>query len=149
MVRGKLLSGSEQARIVKSLAKGTSVTEIAKEVGRDTRTVKKYVAQPEKKYTRPKGPCKTSVTRREKTLLKRAMAKNPLASSKSTFEGAGVTPKGKTTRNKVLKEIGKVVKPRARPSLSKKHKTARFNWAKVFNRRERTVFSMMWNRNLR
>ncbi|KAF4687115.1 hypothetical protein FOZ60_004264 [Perkinsus olseni] len=136
MGRGKLLTTSERASIVKQLSQGVSVGEIAKKLGRDTRTVKEYVSQPEKEYKRPKGAYKTSVTSKEKTRLKRALAQNPLASSKRIFDEAGVTPKGKTTRNKVLEEIGKVVKPRPRPSLTQKHKKDRLDWARANLKRD-------------
>ncbi|KAF4647351.1 hypothetical protein FOZ61_004295, partial [Perkinsus olseni] len=52
------------------------------------------------------------------------------------FDEAGVTPKGKTTRNKVLKEVGKVVKPRPRPSLTQKHKKDRLDWARANLKRD-------------
>ena len=61
--------------------------------------------------------------------LKREMAKNPHATSKSIFGAAAAPIVGKTTRCKALQSIGSVNSPIKRPLLSKEHKAKRVEWA--------------------
>ncbi len=72
---------------------------------------------------------KTSVTAREKNLLKRKIVMSPLATSKATFMAARVKSKCKTTRCKVFNELGPVVKVQPCPMLTSKHKAKRLEWA--------------------
>ncbi|KAF4723771.1 hypothetical protein FOZ62_027679, partial [Perkinsus olseni] len=130
MARKNLLTTAEKAQIVKLLSQGSTSLEISKKIGRDHRTVKAYIENPSKEYVRPKGPYKKSVTSREKTLLKRSMAKGPLRSSKDIFEDAGVNKLGKSARCQLLKTIGKVKTANKKPHLTQKHKQQRLTWAR-------------------
>ncbi|KAF4673376.1 hypothetical protein FOL47_010622 [Perkinsus chesapeaki] len=136
MSRGKQLSDSERAEIVKMLAAGKTTLEISKALKRDHRTVKEYVENPTKRPLGHPGPTKKSVTSREKTRLKREMARSPLATSKEIFEGAGVTMKPKTSRNRVLNQLGGVKKAIAKPALTARHKKTRYEWAENNIKRE-------------
>ncbi|EER08640.1 hypothetical protein Pmar_PMAR017695, partial [Perkinsus marinus ATCC 50983] len=49
------LSDSEKSLIVKRLAEGKRTLDIAKELARDHRTIKKYLADPSKVYSRKGG----------------------------------------------------------------------------------------------
>ncbi|KAF4698363.1 hypothetical protein FOZ63_028794, partial [Perkinsus olseni] len=130
MPQKSLLTDTEKAVVVKRLAEGAKSLEIAKELERDHRTIKKYLEDPSKVYQRRGGSYEKSVTPREKRKLKREMARTPLATSKELFDAAGVSKGSKSTRCKVLKSIGKVLKANPRPSLTKSHKEKRVQWAK-------------------
>ena len=54
----------------------------------------------------------------------------PLNSSKSIFGEAGVEDVSHDTRCKILKTMGKVVKAKPRPPLSKKHMCNKVSWEK-------------------
>ncbi|KAF4668658.1 hypothetical protein FOL47_002918 [Perkinsus chesapeaki] len=129
MARGTFLTESERSTIIKCLASGETALQISKKLGRDPRTVKSFINDPSRKYVRPKGAYKTSVTPRERTRLKRAVNRTPLSTSKRLFEEAGIPMKCKTTRCRVLKSIASVKKPRATPLLTTKHRQARLQWA--------------------
>ncbi|EER13585.1 Transposable element Tc3 transposase, putative [Perkinsus marinus ATCC 50983] len=105
------------AVVVKRLAEGAKNLEVVKELGRDHRTIKKYLEDPSKVYQRGRK-------------LKREMVRAPLATSKELFDAAEVSKGSKSTRCKVLKSIGKVLKANPRPSLTKTHKEERVRWAK-------------------
>ena len=61
--------------------------------------------------------------------LKFALAKNPLASSKTIFEQAGNKRGCRRTRCNILNDIAKNTKPVSRPPLTKQHKAKRVKWA--------------------
>ncbi|KAF4718522.1 hypothetical protein FOZ63_011875, partial [Perkinsus olseni] len=130
MSRGSQLSDSERAEVIKLLAAGKTTLEISKILKRDHRTIKTFVANPEKRPEGHRGPTKKSVTAREKTRVKRAMAKQPLGTSKEIFEAAGVSMKPKSSRNRVLGQLGKVRKSVGKPSLTARHKAMRLDWAR-------------------
>ena len=73
------------------------------------------------------------VTSREIWKLKFAVAKNPLASSKTIFEQAGIEPLivhvGKLTCCNILNDIAKNRKPMSRLPLTKQCKAQRVKWA--------------------
>ena len=73
------------------------------------------------------------VTSREIWKLKFAVAKNPLASSKTIFEQAGIEPLivhvGKLTCCNILNDIAKNRKPVSRLPLTKQCKAQRVKWA--------------------
>ena len=57
--------------------------------------------------------------------------KIPLNSSKAIFEEIGVEDVSRNTRCRILRTMGKVVKAKARPPLSKKHKLVTLNEKKL------------------
>ncbi len=61
MGRGQLLGSSERSQVIKQLGKNIPIATIAKKLGRDIRTVKKFVEEPAKVYTRPKGLYKVRI----------------------------------------------------------------------------------------
>ena len=61
--------------------------------------------------------------------LEFALAKNPLASSKTIFEQAGIDRACRKTRCNILNDIAKNTKPVSRPPLTKQHKEKRVKWA--------------------
>ncbi|KAF4684661.1 hypothetical protein FOZ60_007429 [Perkinsus olseni] len=120
MSRGSQLSDSERAEVIKLLAAGKTTLEISKILKRDHRTIKTFVANPEKRPEGHRGPTKKSVTAREKTRVKRAMAKQPLGTSKEIFEAAGVSMKPKSSRNRVLGQLGWILHGTSPPPRMKR-----------------------------
>ncbi|KAF4652486.1 hypothetical protein FOL47_011053 [Perkinsus chesapeaki] len=57
-------------------------------------------------------------------------------SSKEIFEGTGVTMKPKTSRNRVLNQLGRVKQAIAKPALTARHKKTRYEWAENNIKRE-------------
>ncbi len=47
--------------MIKQLGKNIPIATIAKRLGRDVRTVKKFGEEPDKVYTCHKGPCKVRI----------------------------------------------------------------------------------------
>ncbi|EER03531.1 Transposable element Tc3 transposase, putative [Perkinsus marinus ATCC 50983] len=126
MPQKSLLTDTEKAVVVNRLAEGAKSVEVAKELGRDHRTIKKYLEDPSKVYQRRGGPYEKSVTPREKRKLKREMARTPLATSKELFDAAGV--QGAEEHREGLES-----QPQAfldEKFSSKTHKEKRVRWAK-------------------
>ncbi len=70
---------------MKILAAKVQTADIAKRLKRDHRTIRKYV-----KNINTQRKINTQMTSREMKRLKFALAKNPLASSKTIFEQSGI-----------------------------------------------------------
>ena len=132
MGRRKELTSEEKTIIIKRLGDGKSTLEIAKMIGRDNRTVKKYVADSKAARKRSgKGKMKV-VSKRKLSLIKRVLNKNPLANSKKIFDDAGAGNVSRSTRCRVLRHLGKCVKPDIRPPLKSSHKVKRVEWAQTY-----------------
>ena len=103
--------------------------DIAKRLKRDHRTIKKYVSNINTQRKKRSDANKRKVTSRDMRKLKFALAKNPLASSKTIFEQAGIDRACRKTRCNILNDIAKNTKPVSRPPLIKQHKEKRVKWA--------------------
>lgn len=132
MGKNKDLSSKEKASIVKFLGEGRTTIEISRLLARDHRTIKAFVSNGEKtRKKRVEAPYRT-LTVRDLSALKREMIKQPLSSSASIFSAVGLGHTPKTTRNRVLKTLGKVRKAKTRPPLNQKHKDKRLAWCKKY-----------------
>ena len=129
MGRRRSVSQNEKTEIVKMLAAKVETVEIAKRLKRDHRTIKKYVENINTARKKRSDAGKRKVTSREMRKLKFALAKNPLASSKTIFEQSGVDRPCRKTRCNILNDIAKNTKPASRPPLTKQHKAKRVKWA--------------------
>ena len=90
MGRRRSVSQNEKAEIVKLLAAKVQTVEIAKRLKGDHRTIKKYVENINTARKKRSDAGKRKVTSREMRKIKFALAKNPLASSKTIFEQSGI-----------------------------------------------------------
>ena len=132
MGRKRDLSDTEKSTIRVHLCQGLDTLAISKILHRDHRTIQRYVnagVEGRKKY--PKSGFKT-VKGREIRKLKREMAKNPHRTSKSLFEAAGVATTPKTTRCRVLKTMGRVMKKSPKSPLTSNHREKRLEWARRY-----------------
>ncbi|XP_076056525.1 uncharacterized protein LOC143034407 isoform X2 [Oratosquilla oratoria] len=120
MGRKGALSQAEKSKIVQSIHNKISTLEIAKELDRDHRTIKKFVTNPELCNGRSdKGKIhkKALVSRRAMSRIEREVHCNPLETSKKVFENAGVPDVPKSTRCRILRTVAKCGKPEVRPPL--------------------------------
>ena len=72
------------------------------------------------------------VSKRKLSLIKRVLNKNPLANSKKIFDDAGIGSVSRSTRCKVLRHLGKYVKPDIRPPLKSSHKMKHVEWTQTY-----------------
>ena len=123
------LNNAARARITSLLGEGKGTLEISRIMGMDHRTIKSFVVS----GNAGKIPLKEG-SPRDLRNLKREMARNPNATSKSIFDAAAAPKVGKTTRCKALQSIGKIKSPIKRSLLSKKHKAKRVEWAERYHK---------------
>ena len=133
MGRKGALSQAEKSKIVQRLHNKISTLDIAKELHRDHRTIKRYCTNPQLcngRSDKGKNRRKPFLSRRTMSKIKREVRRNPLETSKQVFEKVGVPDVPKTTRCRILKTIAKYGKPEVRPQLKDIHKKKRMEWAK-------------------
>lgn len=112
MGRGKDLSEQERNFIIKEIAKGKPQAEIASQIGRHLKTIKRFLADPKlRKERKDKGKLR-KISARDVRHLKVTLRKNPGATSKEIFSASGVKDVSKSTRNSVL---GKFAKQKKKP----------------------------------
>ena len=126
------LTDADRLKITSMLGYGKSTLEIAKNMNRDHRTIKRFVVSGQTKRKTPKRCHLRRLSPRDIRKLKVETAKTPHATSKSIFENAGVPKMAKTARCQTLKSLAKVMKPIKQPPLSKCHKTKRVEWARKY-----------------
>jgi len=125
------LTDSEKQRIIAGLAEGLSVLDLAKELGRDRRTVESYVKSPNIKERKDKGK-RRKISLRDKRQIHRQLIREPNGTSASIFQKAGAAQMSRATRCSVLNEIAKNIKPISRPPLNETHKQKRLDWAQMY-----------------
>jgi hypothetical protein len=78
---------------------------------RDHRSIKKYVKNINTQRKKRSDAGKRKVSSREMRKLRTALAKNPLASSKTIFEQSGIDRTCRKTHCNILNDIAKNTKP--------------------------------------
>ena len=132
MGRKSNLTHEEKNKIVRHVTEGLSITHIAKILGRDRRTIAKFLKNQGGTRKIRDDPKSKLLNERDMRRLKVEMSRHVSSTSKRIFEAAGLPDIPKTTRNRVLRNLGKVKKSKRRPYLSKKHKEKRLEWAKRY-----------------
>lgn len=112
MGKKKDLSALEQAKIIKLLGQGHTATSIAKILGRDVRTIRKFITNGKQERKKRNEAKVKKITKREMVLRKREVARNPLSSSAALFKAAGIGEVPRTTRCRILQTIGTVKSPK-------------------------------------
>ena len=102
------LTNDEKSSIRILLGQGLDTLDISKVLKRDHRTIQRYVN--EGKCGRKKCPKRgfKKVSRREINRIKHVMIKTPHLTSKRIFEEANVENIARSTRCRVLRDMGKV-----------------------------------------
>jgi transposase len=134
MGRKKDLTSPERAEIVRLLSIGNTTNDIAKTLGRDHRTIKKYVQRSEGGRKKRDEPKRRKISDKQVTRLKREATKTPLASSAMIFKSCGIDNMSRSGRCKVLRELGQVKKAQTRPRITAQHREKRLNWARTYQK---------------
>ena len=126
------LTTDEKNKIVQMLSDGERSNDIAKKLGRDHRTIKKFVDNSQSGRKKREEKPFRKLCNRDLNRIKREVVRRPLASSKDLFTSVGLGDIPRSTRCRVLKQVAKVKKTTKRPPLSQKHREKRVEWAKRY-----------------
>ena len=132
MGKGESLSQDERIIIPQKLAEGLKPSQIARLLDRDTRTIKKAIMNINftRKTRSDRG--KFILSARDLRKLKSTVKKQPLSTSKSIFNSAGLGEFGRTTRCKALKMVSRVTRAVKRPYLTIRHCKQRMSWSRQY-----------------
>ena len=118
-------------------------TEIAKELFRDHKTVKRFIDNANQTRKRCDQGVKRKISRRQMSAIKRKAVQQSLLTSKQIFEQAGVSGIARTTRCRILNTVAKPVKPSIHLPLTARHRNRRLEWAKKYAKTDfQTVLSI-------
>ena len=109
------LTSNEKSTIVSELGNGKTTIEISKILGRDHRTVKKFVQFPISVRSREDKGKSRVASNRTLSCVKRKVVRNPCLTSIELFKCVGREDVSKTIRCRLLKQVAKNVKPVTRP----------------------------------
>ena len=126
------LTDSEKSKIVKRLSEGCSTLEIAKILGRDHRTIKRFVANSQQGRKKRISKKSRKLTAKDLRRNKREATRNPLSSSAAIFRNGNLPGVPRSTRCSVLRDMAKVREAGTRPPLNKTHKFKRQELAKKY-----------------
>ena len=126
------LSKTEKTKIVQMLAEGNKTVEISNVLGRDHRTIKRFVAQPQDTRKKRVEKKRRTLSAKDLRRIGREVKKNPLATSATIFENCNLADVPRSTRCNILREVADVKKAQKRPPLNKKHKEKRLEWARTY-----------------
>ena len=111
MGKKKDLEEGEKSQINKLFSQGLNTLEISKRLGRDHRTIQRFIKEGVLKRKDRTKPGSYKVSSRDLNKIKLVLARSPHLTSAEVFKEAGVENIPKTTRNLILKRLG-TVKPR-------------------------------------
>lgn len=141
------LTDSEKSKIVKCLSEGCNSLEIAKILGRDHRTIKRFAANSQQGRKKRAEKGRRKLTANDLRRIKREASRKPLSSSSAIFRNCNLSGVCRSTRCSVLRDMAKIKKAQSRPPLTKKHKLKRQDWAKKYLK---TDFSrVLWTDEMR
>ena len=104
MGKKKDLTDADRLKITSMLGHGKSTLEIAKNMNRDHRTMKRFMVSCQTTRKTLKRWHSRKLSSRDIRKLKVEMVKTPHATSKSIFDNAGVPKMAKTARRVLLKQ---------------------------------------------
>ena len=121
------LQPAEKTTIVQQLAEGMSTLQIVRNLGRDHRSVKKFVADSQRGRKKREEKEFRKLSERDIRKLKLTAARKKIGTSAQIFEAAAVPSISRTTRCKVLSTFAKNRKAPSRPPLNKNTKRRESN----------------------
>ena len=124
MGKKKDISAAEKCQM-QCLGKGMKTLDISRQLKRDHRTVKRFVADSEHRRVHADKVIMRKISARQIHRIKTSAAKMPLQSSKQVFEAAGASGVPQTSRCRILQRLTVVQKPTIRPPLTNAHKQKR------------------------
>ena len=123
------LSEKEKNSIRVYMSQGTDTLQISKLLKRDHRTIQRYVKEGHSsRKKRPKTGVK-GISKRDVNAIKRIVAKKPHLTSKRVFEEANLKNVPRSTRCRVLKNMGSVKKMSPKSPLNETQRKKRMEWA--------------------
>ena len=128
----KDLTEAEKSIIIKEIAKGKTTESIAERINRHVVTVTRFLQNPAKRKPRSDRGVRKSVSKWDMNQLRRILRKMPGATSESVFKEAGLPDVPKTTRNRILGNLGSIKSMIKRPALTPRHKRLRMEWSKKY-----------------
>ena len=132
MPKGVPLSEAERAQVVSLLARGRPDYKIAAALGRDVRTIRKFISNHQDARKKKKSGHFLSVSPRDIRKIHLIVSRKSYLTSKEIFEKAGLPNVPKTTRCRILKSLATVRTKQKRPVLTKIHKEKRLKWARQY-----------------
>ncbi|CAL4154317.1 unnamed protein product, partial [Meganyctiphanes norvegica] len=108
MPRGTPLSNNERKLIMLKLEQGLSAVQIGKSLKRDTRTIKKAIQDINYKSKPRSDKGKSMASEIDIKKIQDVVKRHPSMTSSDIFSKAGVLNISKTTRCKILRQIGRV-----------------------------------------
>ncbi|KAL7837224.1 hypothetical protein SRHO_G00269350 [Serrasalmus rhombeus] len=100
--------------MTKSLSEGCSTLEIAKILGRDHRTIKRFVANSQQGRKKRAEKKKRKITAKDLRRIKREATRNPLSSTSVIFQNCNLAGVSRSTRCSALRDMAKAL-PALRP----------------------------------
>ena len=133
MTQGKPLTAVDRSIIDKDIAEGVTQQAVIRELGRRVRTVQHYLNNPLPRRTRTtdKGVSK-SLTARDRRRFEYNLRRKLGKTSERIFEDSGLLDVPKTSRNQILKTLGKFRTLELNPLLSPKHKEMSVKWVRTY-----------------
>jgi len=132
MGRAADLSASEKSTIIRHLGAGKKIKDIAAEIKRSGRTIKRFVNNSNHKRVRSDRGKNKCISSKEFVQLKRTVASMTHETSKNIFlDAVGKLP-SRSTRCRILQQIAKIKKGQIQPKLTLENKKCRKAWAKKY-----------------
>ena len=113
---------NEKDQIVKLLSNIKTTIEIAKMLSRDHRTVKNFVQKASKVRSRNDQGHFRSIKNKEMTVLKMAIARNPLTTSRKCFSESNIQVESRTSRWRIIQVLAEMKSAIKKPPLTTNHK---------------------------
>ena len=104
------LTDSEKSKMVKRFLEGRSTLEIAKILGRDHRTIKRFVANSQQGRKKRVEKKRRTLIAKDLRRIKREATRNPFSSSAVIFQNCNLPGVSRSTRCSVLRDMAKVRK---------------------------------------
>ena len=130
MGRGKNLTESEIALIIKEIAKDKTSKSIDERIIRHVVTVTRFLKNPSRGKPRSDDGDLKSVSKRymHESIEKKRTYRMPGATSKRIFKESGLPNIAKATRKRILVRMALIKRVIKRPCMTPRHKRLRMGW---------------------
>ena len=115
------LTTNEKDQIVKLLSNKKTTIEIAKMLSRDHRTIKNFVQKASQVRSRSEKGYFRLIKNNEMTVLKMAIARNPLTTSRKCFSESNIQVVSRTSRWRMIQVLAEMKSAIKKPRLSMNH----------------------------
>ena len=119
----------EKGQIVKLLSNQKITIEIARRLSRDHRTIKNCVQKASKVRSRSDKSHFRIIKQKEMAVLKMAIARNPLTTSRRCFNESNIQVESRTSRWRIIQVLAEMKSAIKKPPLTMNHKENRVEFA--------------------